>query len=352
VGVTLGVAGREPLARAWDGLVPGRGLARAAALPGTADGALGTGAEAAQPNADASGEGTIIRVAQQVSPAVVLVEREGASGSGVIARRDGVVLTNAHVVGNARQVFLTLADGRRLPARVLGRDPSVDVAVVQANIQNAPVAPIGDSDRLVVGQTAVAIGNPLGFERTVTTGVISALNRALRGSTLDQLIQTDAAISPGNSGGPLLDSRGRVVGINTAVIRVEGAEGLGFAIPINLARDIAEQLLTTGRIRRAYLGVQLADLTPPVAERFGIPVREGALVGPVEPGSPADRAGLRPNDIVVRANDAAVRQTGDLRRALRVAGPGATVRLEVVRPGAAGRVTVAARLGDREVPQQ
>jgi serine protease Do len=287
---------------------------------------------------------------------VVLVERQGSSGSGVIARRDGVVLTNAHVVGNADQVFLTFADGRRLPARVLGRDATVDVAVVQAAVQNAPAAPIGDSDRLVVGQTAIAIGNPLGFERTVTTGVISALNRALRGSTLDQLIQTDAAISPGNSGGPLLDSQGRVIGINTAVIRVEGAEGLGFAIPINLARDIAEQLLTTGRVRRAYLGVQLGELNPAAAERFGLPVRQGAFVGLVEPDSPAARAGLRPQDIVVRANGAEVRQLGDLRRALRQAGPGATVRLDVVRPGAtpgtASRLVVTARLAATEVPQR
>ena len=354
VGVALGVAGREPLARAWEGLAGGGRAARVSAFPGgpAGGGALvsqGGEVVAAQPGSP--GEETIIRVAQRVSPAVVLVERPGSSGSGVIARRDGVVLTNAHVVGEARQVFLTFADGRRLPARVLGRDPSVDVAVVQASVQNAPAAPIGDSDRLVVGQTAVAIGNPLGFERTVTTGVISALNRSLRGSTLDQLIQTDAAISPGNSGGPLLDSRGRVIGINTAVIRVEGAEGLGFAIPINLARDIAEQLLTTGRVRRAFLGVALGEINPAAAEQFGLPVRQGAFVASVEPGSPAAQVGLRAQDIVVRANGGEVRQVGDLRRALRIAGPGATVRLEVVRPGA-GRLTLAPQLAAREVPQR
>jgi S1-C subfamily serine protease len=143
-----------------------------------------------------------------------------------------------------------------------------------------------------------------------------------------------------------------VIGINTAVIRVEGAEGLGFAIPINLARDIAEQLLTTGRIRRAYLGVALGDLSPGLAERYGLPTRDGAVIGTVERGSPADRAGIRPYDIVVRANGAAVRQSGDLRRALRQAGPGATVRLELVRVGAAGRLTVAPQLDAREVGQQ
>jgi S1-C subfamily serine protease len=186
------------------------------------------------------------------------------------------MLTNAHVVRRARAVTVTLADGRRLPGRVLGRDPSVDVAVVRVPVTGRArraarrLRPAGGR-----GRRPIAIGNPLGFERTVTVGVVSALNRSLRGSTLEQLIQTDAAISPGNSGGPLLDSQGRVIGINTAVIRVEGAQGLGFAVPINLARDIATQLLETGRVRRAYLGIAQTDVTPPIAEQFGLPVRDG-----------------------------------------------------------------------------
>jgi serine protease Do len=262
----------------------------------------------------------------------------------VIVRPEGVILTNAHVVAQAQAVTVTLADGRRLPGRVIGRDPSVDVAVVRVALTNAQAAPLGDSDRLVVGQTAIAIGNPLGFERTVTVGVVSALNRSLRGSTLEQLIQTDAAISPGNSGGPLLDSQGRVIGINTAVIRIEGAEGLGFAVPINLAREVANQLLETGRVRRAYLGIAQTDVTPPIAEQFGLPVSEGVLVFEVQPGSPAQRAGLRARDVIVRLGDTPIRQGGDLRRALRGAAPGATVPVEVARAG--GRATLRVRLAE------
>jgi serine protease Do len=345
VGVGLGVSGRETAQRLWRG--PAAINSASVAAPAVAPGGAAA-AEAGQPVQPGAAEQTIIRVAQQVSPTVVLVERQGGSGSGVIIRRDGVILTNAHVVGNAREVQITLADGRRLAGRVLGRDPSVDVAVVRIPIDNAPAAPVADSDRLLVGQTAVAIGNPLGFERTLTAGVVSALNRSLRGSTLDQLIQTDAAISPGNSGGPLLDSQGRVIGINTAVIRIEGAEGLGFAIPINLARSIADQLLTTGRIRRAYLGVVPLDITPPLAEQLRLPVREGVIVYSVEPNSPAARAGLRAQDIIVRINDTAIDQAGDLRRVLREAGPRGTVRLQIIRaPGQ--RSTLTAQLGEVEI---
>ena len=335
IGVTIGVAGRESVARLWRGL-PGNGRAdvlpvAGPALPLAQPAAAAVGAAAGQPGA--SLEQTIIRAVRQVSPAVVLVETGQGSGSGVVVRRDGVVLSNAHVVGGARTVRVTLADGRTVDGQVLGRDPTVDVAVVRIPVQDAPTAPLGDSDRLVVGQTAIAIGNPLGFERTVTTGVVSALNRTLRGSTLEQLIQTDAAISPGNSGGPLLDSQGRVIGINTAVIRIEGAEGLGFAVPINLARSIADQLLTTGRIRRAVLGIYPTDVTPPIAQQFGFPVREGVLVYGIDERSDAYRAGLRPGDVIVRMNGQPVEQQGDLRRVLRAAGPGATVRVEVVRRG-------------------
>ncbi|MBW3635814.1 MAG: trypsin-like peptidase domain-containing protein [Armatimonadetes bacterium] len=196
-----------------------------------------------------SDEQNIIRVARQASPAVVSISRNGGTGSGVLIRSDGVLLTNAHVVGQAQQVRVELADGRRLVGRVLGRDSSVDVAVIKISGSGFPRAPLGDSDRLQVGQASIAIGNPLGLERSVTTGVVSAINRS--GFEIDGLIQTDAAINPGNSGGPLLDSRGRVIGINTAVLRGNGASGLGFAIPINLASDIAQQLLETGRVQRA-----------------------------------------------------------------------------------------------------
>ena len=289
-------------------------------------------------------EVTTIRVARAITPTVVSVSQRQGSGSGIIVSREGVVLTNAHVVGEARTVEVGLADGRTLSGQVVGRDPTIDVAVVRVSAQNLPVAPLGDSDKLEVGQSAIAIGNPLGLERTVTSGVVSAVNRNPRGIALDGLIQTDAAISPGNSGGPLVDSRGQVIGINTAVLSGAGASGLGFAVPINLANDVVRQVLTTGRITRSYLGISFADIEPELARQFGLPVKEGIIVGRVEAGSPASRAGLRPQDIIVRANDTAIASGGDLRRVLRSLSPGTTVRLEIIRPD--GRSTVQVRLGE------
>jgi serine protease Do len=289
--------------------------------------------------ATTAGEQTVVRVARQISPAVVSVGQAGGSGSGVIIRSDGIILTNAHVVGRSNAVEVRLADGRVLQGQVLGRDPGVDVAVLRVPATNLPVAPLGDSDRLEVGQSAIAIGNPLGLERTVTTGVVSAINRDPVGFELGGLIQTDAAINPGNSGGPLLDSSGRVIGINTVILR--GATGLGFAIPINMARDVADQIITTGRVRRAFLGIGYADIDRFLAAQFRLPVREGIIVTSVAPGSPAARAGLRPEDIITRIGETQVTQGGDLRRSLRARRPGDTVTLTVLRGGAQPqRVTV------------
>ena len=293
-------------------------------------------------------EQNLIAVARAITPTVVSVSRAGGSGSGVIIRRDGVVLTNAHVVGNARTVQIGLADGRRVTGQVAGRDPSLDIAVVRVPIQDAPAAPLGDSDRLQVGQSAIAIGNPLGLERTVTSGIVSAVNRTAPGLELEGLVQTDAAINPGNSGGPLLDSRGNVIGINTLVLAGGGATGLGFAIPINLANDIAQQVLTTGRIRRAFLGVTMGDIDPTLAQQFDLPVREGVMVLQVVANSPADRAGIRPRDIITRVNDTPITRGGDLRRVLRQLGPGAPARLTVVRAGSRAPVAVSVRLGEVE----
>ena len=292
-------------------------------------------------------EAVVIRVARQATPAVVAVAVRGGSGSGVIIRQDGVILTNAHVVRNATDVDVGLADGRRVAGRVLGRDPTVDVAVVRIQATNLPAAPLADSDRLEVSQMAIAIGNPIGLERTVTTGVVSAVNRSPRGFELGGLIQTDAAINPGNSGGPLVDSQGRVIGINTVII--QGTTGLGFAIPINLARDIAEQVLTTGRVRRAVLGVFPDDLIPELAQQYNLPVREGIIVRQVEPGSPAARAGLQVADIITHIEGQRVTTSGDLRRILRSRRPGDTVRLTVVRAPDRGRattLTLTAQLGE------
>ncbi len=313
-GIMAGAVGRSLVERAWAQST----AASTAGLP--------------------SEEQNVIRVARLATPSVVSVTRPGASGSGVVIRRDGVILTNAHVVGDARQVKVELADGRTLDGTVLGRDPSVDVAVVRIAVGDAPAAPIGDSDRLQVGQAAIAIGNPLGLERTVTVGVVSAINRSPRGFNLDALIQTDAAISPGNSGGPLLDSRGSVIGINTAVLSGTGASGLGFAVPINLANEIATQILTTGRVQRGFLGISFLDLDPETATRFSLPVQEGIIVRDVDPSSPAGRAGIRQRDIITRIDDTPITQGGDLRRLLRAHKAGDMVTITVVSASGTRRV--------------
>lgn len=288
-----------------------------------------------------SEEQTVIRVARAVTPTVVSITSQGrGSGSGAIIRPDGMILTNAHVVGTARTVNVGLADGRRLEGSVLGRDATLDVAVVRVNARDLPALPLGDSDALQVGQRAIAVGNPLGLDRTVTTGVISALNRTTRQLGGETFIQTDAAISPGNSGGPLVDSRGRIVAINSATILGAGASNLGFAIPINLAMSMANQVLTTGRYVRAFVGIAYVDVSPEIAAQFRLPVREGVAIERVEPGSPAERAGLRPEDIITRVNDTLVRRGSDLRRVLRGLRPGQTMRLTIVRGGRSLAVNV------------
>jgi serine protease Do len=287
-------------------------------------------------------EQQVVNVAREISPAVVRIARPGGEGSGVIIREDGVILTNAHVVGNARAVEVVLGDGRTLAGEVLGGDPSIDIAVVRVQETGLPVAPLGDSDRLEVGQTAIAIGNPFGLDRTLTTGVVSAVNRSPRGLELDGLVQTDAAINPGNSGGPLLDSSGRVIGVNTAVLRPRGvgAEGLGFAVPINLAADVAEQLLTTGRVVRGFVGIGYDEVTPPLARQFQLPVEQGIIILQVQPGSPADAAGLQQRDIITQIEGTAVTHGGEFRRVLRQHRPGETIRLQVNRMGTVMEVTV------------
>jgi len=338
VGIAIGIALDRSGRRIVRPLVATETTAAAAPIQRVSNGSVDPASVAVTQD-----EATVIRVARAITPTVVSVAQDEGSGSGIIVDKSGVVLTNAHVVGSSRTVEVGLADGRTLSGQVLGRDPTIDVAVVRVPAQNLPVAPIGDSDRLEVGQSAIAIGNPLGLERTVTAGVVSAVNRNPRGISLDGLIQTDAAISPGNSGGPLVDSHGRVIGIDTAVLAGQGASGLGFAIPINLANDVVQQVPTTGHITRAYLGVGFADIEPELARQFGLPVKEGIILTAVEPRSPAARAGLRPQDIIVKGNTTSIQSGGDLRKLLRSFKPGATVRLDVIRPN--GRTTVPVELG-------
>ena len=294
-------------------------------------------------------EQNVIRVARQVTPTVVsIVVPNYGSGSGAVIRRDGMILTNAHVVGPARTVQVGLADGRKVTGTVLGRDAGLDVAVVRIPVNDAPVAPLDNSDQLQVGQIAIAIGNPLGLERTVTTGVISAVNRPGRTLGGETFIQTDAAISPGNSGGPLVDSRGALIGINSAELLGQGVQGLGFAIPINLAMAMANQVLATGRYVRPFLGILFSDVDADLAAQFRLPVREGVLVTEVQNGTPAAAGGLREQDIITRINETPVAMGGDVRRVLRSLKPGDTVRLTVVRPPNGTRATLSVRLGQTQ----
>ncbi|MFZ0297679.1 MAG: trypsin-like peptidase domain-containing protein [Candidatus Sulfotelmatobacter sp.] len=265
-------------------------------------------------------------------------ERRGG-GSGFVFTPDGLILTNSHVVHDAKRIEVTLADGRRMPASAIGDDPASDLAVIridEARVDEPGLtaAALGDSQQLRVGQLVVAIGNPYGFQSTVTAGVVSALGRSLRsysGRLIDDVIQTDAALNPGNSGGPLVDSAGRVVGVNTATILP--AQGICFAIGINTAKFVASRLLRDGRIRRSYIGVSAQ--TVPVHRRvvrfYDLAKESGALVLSVEENSPAKRAGLRDGDIIVALEGHAVAGVDDLHRVLADIRAGASCSLTVLR---------------------
>jgi serine protease Do len=262
--------------------------------------------------------------------------RGGGLGSGMIYRSDGLILTNAHVVRGAGNVSVTLQDEREFPARVLGSDPQTDVAVVKINATNLPTIKLGDSGAVRVGDWAIAVGNPFGLSNTLTVGVISATARevplARRGLT--DYLQTDASINPGNSGGPLLDIYGRVVGINNAIFSESGGnEGIGFAIPINTARDIAARLVSEGRITRGSLGVAISDARERATELgLGADVR-GVLIESVEVNSPGARAGLRQGDIVQEFNGQPVTRPGELQRLIGNTPVGRIAEMRVLRDG-------------------
>jgi S1-C subfamily serine protease len=323
------------MARRWswrDGVA----LVTAGWLLGQWTGSVGGTAPTAVFAQNGASEQEVVRAVRRTASTVVSVRRGGGRGlgSGLIVRPDGLLITNEHVVGNQTQVSVTLADGSRHTARVLGSDETADIALLKIDgVRGLPVAELGDSDVLEVGQTAIAIGNPLDLGRTVTVGVVSALNRQLPGPRLDAdtLIQTDAAINPGNSGGPLVDSRGRVIGINDAVIQPRyGGGGLGFAVPINRARQVMEEILRPGSVARPWIGIRYSEITPRMAEEFDLPVSEGARVMEVTPGSPAQRAGLREGDIIVSI-DGQQATSGVLPASLRRAGVGRPLALVVQR---------------------
>jgi len=284
----------------------------------------------------------VIAAVERVSPSVVKIDvtngrgRGEGSGSGFVFTPDGFVLTNSHVVSGAKSITAMLADGRRVPASLVGDDPDTDIAVVRIAADGIAPATLGVSSTLRVGQLAIAIGNPFGFHATVTTGVVSALGRSLRaqsGRLIDDVLQTDAALNPGNSGGPLVNSRGEVIGVNTAMILP--AQGLCFAIAIDLAKFVASTLMRDGRITRGHLGLagQNARLRRHIVRRFGLTHESGVLVLAVEKGSAAEQVGLREGDIVVGFADQPVAGVDDLHRLLTGDRVGLTVAIEVLRGG-------------------
>jgi len=272
------------------------------------------------------------------------IERETqATGSGVIVdAAQGYVLTNSHVTENGTSIEVTTKDNRQFKARLIGRDPETDIAVLQISGGNLTAVPMGDSDRLQVGDFVLAVGNPFGLGQTVTSGIVSALGRTGLGiEGYEDFIQTDASINPGNSGGPLVDMQGRIIGINTAIVAPSGGNvGIGFAVPINIARQVMEQLISGGEIKRGHIGVAIQDLTPDIAQGIGTTHTQGAVIARVEPGSPAERAGLRTNDIVVAVNGAPIRNGAELKNRVVVARIGDAVDLTVVRGGSERTVAV------------
>jgi serine protease Do len=269
--------------------------------------------------------------------------RQG-SGSGFLIDRDGFILTNFHVIDGAERITVTLADGRSYRAEVVGTDPAIDVALLRVpGAQDLPYAPLGNSDDLRVGEWVCAIGNPLGYVHSVTVGVVSFIGRKLFDASLDDYIQTDAAINFGNSGGPLINSAGEVIGINSAIS--SRASNIGFAVPINQARTILEQLKTRGRVSRGFMGVGLTDVTPALQRSLGLAVSNGAMVQDVNVASPAERAGLRAYDIIVEVDGRQVMTNEELIRDISARQPGTVVRLGVLRDSRRQNLTV--KLGER-----
>jgi serine protease Do len=266
-------------------------------------------------------------------------------GSGVIVDGSGLVVTNNHVIENARHVLVRTSEDVEYRADVIGRDAETDIAVLRLRDVEGelPVARLGDSDGLAVGDYVVAIGNPFGLEFTVTSGIISAKSRVIGAGPFDEFLQTDAAINPGNSGGPLFDLNGYVVGINTAI--VAGGQGIGFAVPIDLVKALLPDLVAHGRIDRGYLGVSIQDITPAIGRALKVDEGDGAVVVNVEPKSPAARAGLRQGDVVVSVEQEQVDSAAALSRKVAQLSPGERVQLEVLRDGRARRIDL--KLGQR-----
>jgi serine protease Do len=272
-------------------------------------------------------------------------QKKEGQGSGFIISADGYILTNNHVVADVDKITVVLKDGRKLDAKVIGTDDKSEVALIKVDAKDLPIVELGDSDELEVGEWVIAIGNPFGLSETVTVGVVSAKGRqiGIMDGGYEDFIQTDAAINPGNSGGPLLNIDGKVVGINTAIISQSGGYmGVGLAIPINMARQIKDQLMATGKVERGYIGVTMnpEGLTQELAESFGLDKNTGVLVTEVEPESPADKAGLKQGDVILKMNGKDVRSNESLRNTISLMAPGTKVKLTIFRDAKEKEVTV------------
>ncbi|BCB95713.1 peptidase [Dissulfurispira thermophila] len=259
--------------------------------------------------------------------------KQQSLGSGFIIDKDGYIITNNHVVEGADEIKVKLADGREFKAKVIGRDPKTDLALIKITtvFKNLPVLPLGDSDKVRVGDWVLAIGNPFGLEHTVTQGIISATGRVIGSGPYDNFLQTDAPINPGNSGGPLINLKGEVIGINTAIIA--SGQGIGFAIPSNMAKSVVSQLKEKGKVVRGWIGVSVQTVTPDIAQSFGLKESKGALVGDVVSGSPAEKAGIERGDVIIAFNGKDIKQMSDLPRLVAEVPVGKTVDIRVIRDG-------------------
>ncbi|WP_027966510.1 Do family serine endopeptidase [Halomonas halocynthiae] len=271
-------------------------------------------------------------------------------GSGVIVSDDGYVLTNHHVVNDADQIQVALRDGRKTLAEVIGTDPESDLAVLRIDLENLPVIKLTDSSQTAVGDISLAIGNPFGFGQTVTMGIISATGRNHLGLTAyEDFIQTDAAINPGNSGGALINPEGSLVGINTAIFsRTGGSQGIGFAIPTNLARSILEEIITQGRVIRGWLGIEAQELYPELAASFGLEDHAGVIIAGVAPGGPADKAGLLPGDIILEINGSSTIDPSRTMTDIAAVKPGSQIPISIIRGGE--RMDTTLDVAERPIP--
>lgn len=290
--------------------------------------------------------GNQVIIPQQQGP-----QEKTAYGSAFFISKDGYLLTNHHVIENASRISITLNDRREIDATVVGSDERTDVALLKVNGTNYPALRVGNVDRLRVGEPVLAIGSPFGFDYSASAGIVSAKSRNMSGETSVPFIQTDVALNPGNSGGPLFNQNGEVVGVNSRIFSGTGGYmGLSFSIPIDVAMDVAEQLKTKGKVTRSYLGVMMQDIDRNLADAYKLPKPEGALITQVSPNSPAQKAGLRAGDVILKLNGASVLRTSDLLYALNKVQPNQTVQFEVLRDDKTRNISATLATAPDETP--